>query len=143
MWSVGCIFAEMLQRKPFLPGTDTKNQIELICEYLGTPDVDNMKHIPEESKNLIKKLPKNKKVGKDFNKIFSFANPEAIDLLKKLLTFDPDKRISVTDALAHPYLKDLHLEDDEPTREPVDYLDFEFEDHNLTTQQLKGKSISI
>ena len=31
MWSVGCIFAEMLQRKPFLPGTDTKNQIELIC----------------------------------------------------------------------------------------------------------------
>jgi len=27
MWSVGCIFAEMLQRKPFLPGIDTKNQI--------------------------------------------------------------------------------------------------------------------
>jgi mitogen-activated protein kinase 1/3/mitogen-activated protein kinase 6 len=138
MWSVGCIFAEMLQRKPLLPGTDTKNQIELICEYLGTPDVDNMKHIPEESKKLIKNLPKNKKNGKDFNKLFSFANTEAIDLLKKLLTFDPDKRINVTDALAHPYLKDLHLEDDEPTREPVDYLDFEFEDHNLTTQQLKG-----
>lgn len=97
-----------------------------------------MKHIPEESKKLIKNLPKNKKVGKDFNKIFSFAHPEAIDLLKKLLTFDPDKRISVTDALAHPYLKDLHLEDDEPIRDPVDYLDFEFEDHNLTTQQLKG-----
>jgi serine/threonine protein kinase len=138
MWSVGCIFAEMLQRKPFLPGTDTKNQIELICEYLGTPDVDNMKHIPEESKKLIKNLPKNKKNGKDFNKLFSFAAPEAIDLLKKLLTFDPEKRISVVDALAHPYLKDLHLEEDEPTREPVDYLDFEFEDHNLTTQQLKG-----
>ena len=105
---------------------------------MGTPDVDNMKHIPEESKKLIKNLPKNKKNGKDFNKLFSFAHPEAIDLLKKLLTFDPDKRINVTEALAHPYLKDLHLEDDEPTREPVDYLDFEFEDHNLTTQQLKG-----
>ena len=114
----------MLQRKPFLPGTDTKNQIELICEYLGTPDVDNMKHIPEESKKLIKHLPKNKKNGKDFNKLFSFANPEAIDLLKKLLTFDPDRRINVTEALAHPYLKDLHLEEDEPIREPVDYLDF-------------------
>ena len=47
MWSVGCIFAEMLQRKPFLPGTDTKNQIELICEYLGTPDLENNKNIPE------------------------------------------------------------------------------------------------
>ena len=39
MWSVGCIIADMLQRKPFLPGTDTKNQIELICEYLGTPNL--------------------------------------------------------------------------------------------------------
>jgi len=102
-----------------------------------------MKHIPEESKKLIKNLPKNKKNGKDFNKLFSFANPEAIDLLKKLLTFDPEKRINVVDALAHPYLKDLHLEEDEPTREPVDYLDFEFEDHNLTTQQLKGNKYLI
>ena len=124
MWSVGVIFAEMLQRKPFLPGTDTKNQIELICEYLGTPDVDNMKHIPEESKKLIKNLPKHKKNGKDFNKLFSFANPEAIDLLRKLMMFDPEKRISVTQALAHPYLADLHLEEDEPSRESVDYLDF-------------------
>lgn len=99
-----------------------------------------MKHIPEESKKLIKNLPKNKKNGKDFNKLFSFAHPDAIDLLKKLLTFDPEKRITVTEALAHPYLADLHLEEDEPIRESVDYLDFEFEDHNLTTQQLKGTS---
>ena len=137
MWSVGCIFAEMLQRKPFLPGTDTKNQIELICEYLGTPDLDDMKNIPEESKKLIKNLPKNKKNGRDFSKIFSFADNMAIDLLKKLLIFDPEKRITVKQALSHPYLADLHLEEDEPSRESVDYLDFEFEDHNLTTQQLK------
>jgi hypothetical protein len=43
----------------------------------------------------------------------------------------------VNEALSHPYLADLHLEEDEPSRESVDYLDFEFEDHNLTTQQLK------
>ena len=75
MWSVGCIFAEMLQRKPFLPGTDTKNQIELICEYQGTPDLERMQHIPEESKKLIKNIQKNKKHGKDFTKLFSFAPP--------------------------------------------------------------------
>lgn len=109
MWSVGCIFAEMLQRKPFLPGTDTKNQIELICEYLGIPDVDNMKNIPEQSKKLIKNLPKNKKNGRDFKKLFSFADPMAVDLLQKLLTFDPEKRIDVKQALNHEYLKDLHL----------------------------------
>ena len=143
MWSVGCIFAEMLQRKPFLPGTDTKNQIELICEYLGTPDLDNIKHIPEESKKLIKNLPKNKKNGKDFSKLFSFAPPEAIDLLKKFLIFDPEKRITVEEALKHPYMADLHLQEDEPTREEVDHLDFEFEDYNLTTQQLKGNLFLI
>jgi len=37
MWSVGCIFAEMLRRRPFLPGTDTKNQIEMVFDVLGTP----------------------------------------------------------------------------------------------------------
>lgn len=51
--------------------------------------------------------------------------------------FDPEKRITVTEALDHPYLADLHLEEDEPTREEVNHLDFEFEDYNLTTQQLK------
>ena len=46
-------------------------------------------------------------------------------------------------ALAHPYLADLHLEEDEPSCEEVDPLDFEFEDHNLTTQQLKGMKFLI
>lgn len=65
----------MLLRKVFLPGTDTKNQIELICEYLGTPNLENInfKLIPEESVKLIKNLPK-KKNGKDFTKMFSHAS---------------------------------------------------------------------
>jgi serine/threonine protein kinase len=54
--------------------------------------------------------------------------------------FDPEKRITVTEALEHPYLADLHLEEDEPIREEVNHLDFEFEDFNLTTQQLKGNN---
>lgn len=54
-----------------------------------------MKYIPEDSKKLIKNGSRNKKNGKDFNKIFPNASPEAIDLLKKLLAFDPEKRLSV------------------------------------------------
>uniref|UniRef100_A0A7S3NG81 Protein kinase domain-containing protein n=1 Tax=Euplotes harpa TaxID=151035 RepID=A0A7S3NG81_9SPIT len=38
MWSIGCIFAEMLLRKPILPGQDSENQLELIVELLGMPD---------------------------------------------------------------------------------------------------------
>jgi len=51
--------------------------------------------------------------------------------------FEPTKRITVEEALKHPYLANLHLEEDEPIREPMDQLDFEFEQYNLTMQQLK------
>ncbi len=61
---------------------------------IWTPDLDHIKHIPEESKK-IKNLPKNKKNIKDFSKLFGFAPPEAIDLLKKFFNFDPEKRITV------------------------------------------------
>ena len=54
-------------------------------------------------------MAKGKKNGKDFSKLFPQAPPLAIDLLKQLLQFDPDKRISVLQALEHPYLSDLHL----------------------------------
>jgi hypothetical protein len=54
------------------------------------------------------------------------------------MMFEPTKRITVEEALRHPYLANLHLEEDEPIREPMDALDFEFEQHNLTMQQLKG-----
>lgn len=54
------------------------------------------------------------------------------------MMFEPTKRITVEEALRHPYLANLHLEEDEPIREPMDPLDFEFEQHNLTMQQLKG-----
>jgi mitogen-activated protein kinase 1/3 len=52
-------------------------------------------------------------------------------LLKRLLVFDPKKRITVNEALNHPYLEGLHIEDDEPTRDKVNQLEFEFEKHRL------------
>ena len=64
--------------------------MELICEFLGTPDLDDIKYISEEGKKLIRNLPKKKKGGKDLSKLFSFADVQAIDLLKKLLIFDPE-----------------------------------------------------
>ena len=44
-----------------------------------------------------------------------------------MLTFDPAKRISIEDALGHPYMKNLHFVDDEPVGEPVSRFDFDFE----------------
>jgi serine/threonine protein kinase len=55
-----------------------------------------------KNKEFIQSLPRRK--GKDFSSIFKGANPDAIDLIHKMLTFDPLKRITVNEALAHPYM---------------------------------------
>eukprot|EP00828_Plagiopyla_frontata_P047737 TRINITY_DN8920_c0_g2_i2.p1 TRINITY_DN8920_c0_g2~~TRINITY_DN8920_c0_g2_i2.p1 ORF type:complete len:298 (+),score=40.30 TRINITY_DN8920_c0_g2_i2:122-895(+) len=136
VWSVGCIFAELLRRRPFLPGSDTRKQIELIFEYIGTPSDEEINIIPrEKSKAFVKSLPKRK--PKNFEQIFPKASPEALDLLKKFLIFDPTKRITVNEALNHPYLATFHCPEDEPVTKPVEPVDFEFEAHALTLQQLK------
>jgi len=47
--------------------------------------------------------------GKNFNDLFSMCkNPDAIDLTKKMLEFDPEKRITIQGALEHPYMSKLH-----------------------------------
>lgn len=55
-----------------------------------------------------------------------------------MLKFDPFKRIAVDEALSHPYLKDLHLPDDEPSSEQISRFDFLFEEYeDLTNEELK------
>ena len=69
--------------------------------------------------------------------MFPSVNPLALDLLKKLLAFDPSKRITVDQALDHPYLASLHFPEDEPTIVPVSAFDFDFEQEKYTGKDLK------
>ena len=81
-------------------------------------------------------LPKRKAV--DFNELFKAAkNPDAIDLLKKMLVFDPEKRITIEEALKHPYMSKYHDSEDEPSGEPVSAFDFDYELFSLRTQEYK------
>ncbi len=122
MWSVGCIFAELLNRKAFFPGKNYLHQLDLILDVLGTPHEDEIKGC-EKAKNYMKTLPPRPK--KDLRILFPTASPQALDLLSKMLCFDPTKRITVEEALAHPYLRNLHDETDEPTST---MFDFSFEE---------------
>lgn len=135
VWSVGCIFAELIGRKPLFPGRDYVQQINLICSILGTPSEEDTRYIESDrAKRYIQSLPARPKIS--FQAIYPEASEMAIDLLEKMLVFDPTKRISVSQALSHPYFAHLHDPDDEPTADPIPF-DFEFENQSYSKEQLR------
>lgn len=128
VWSVGCIFAELLSRRPLFPGSSYIHQISAITDVLGTPPEDEIANIHSEpARRFIRQLGFKPKIA--MAQLHPAATPLALDLLEKLLQFDPAKRITVEEALEHPYLAGLHDGSDEP--EGVAAFNFDFEDYEL------------
>ncbi|EGW34078.1 uncharacterized protein SPAPADRAFT_148465 [Spathaspora passalidarum NRRL Y-27907] len=138
IWSVGCILAEMFTYKPLFPGSDYVHQLRLIFEIIGSPSEEDM-HIVKShrAKNFLKSLPHREKL--DFTEYINThpyriakhginnVNPLGVDLLEKMLVFDPNKRITVDEALAHPYLASYHDPLDEPITSPIPLEEFAFD----------------
>lgn len=138
VWSVGCILAEMITAKPLFPGKDYHHQLTLILDVLGTPTMEDYYSVKSRrAREYIRSLPFTKR--RSFHALFEGANPLAIDLLEKLLTFNPAKRITVEEALEHPYLKPYHDPDDEPTAPsiPEEFFDFDRKKEELSVEELK------
>jgi mitogen-activated protein kinase 1/3/mitogen-activated protein kinase 6 len=126
VWSVGCIFAELLGRKPLFPGKDYVHQLNLIARVAGTPAEHETGFVQsEKARRYLHALPRFERV--DFRTVYPDAAVEAVDLIDKMLAFDPSKRITVAQALAHPYLASLHDESDEPSAARPFFFDFENE----------------
>lgn len=124
MWSVGCVLAELLGGRPFFKGRDYVDQLNQILHVLGTPKEATLRRIGSpRAQEYIRGLPH--KTPIPFESIFPKASAEAIDLLSKLLAFDPADRINVEAALAHPYLQVWHDPSEEPTC--PSQFDFAFE----------------
>jgi mitogen-activated protein kinase 1/3 len=135
MWSVGCIFAELLgmmkesaptylDRKPLFPGKScfplspdktvkeerkgfpfSKNdQLAIIFDVIGTPNEEDKSYVTDaKAFEYLDAFPANPR--KDLNILYPGAGTEAIDLLNRILVFNPYFRISVDEALAHPFFK--------------------------------------
>ena len=85
---------------------DQLDQLQVIFEVIGTPLDDDILRIKEASvRQKIYAMEKYK--AQDLQDLYPGASPLAIDLLKSMLQFDPNKRISVDEALHHPYFQDL------------------------------------
>lgn len=136
IWSVGCIFAELLGRKPIFPGKDYLHQLKLILSIIGTPAEVDLHFIPNETaRSFIRSQVYTPRVS--LGKLYPNANPLAVDLIDKMLVFDPRKRITVIEALNHPYLAMLHDESLEPIAPSP--FDSSFEDEDLKEQELREK----
>lgn len=125
MWSCGCVLAEMLLRKPLFPGKDYHHQLLLILEVLGTPSASDIEDINYgRAKDYIMNLPHFKK--KSWPQMLGTDNELLLDILDKLLTFSPKRRITAEQALAHPFLATYHDPNDEPDFPPLNFKGDEF-----------------
>jgi mitogen-activated protein kinase 1/3 len=135
IWSVGCIFAELLGRQPLFPGDHYLDQIQKIVAVTGTPKMEDLDFIKKkEAKEFFLKLVKRTKLT--WSSLFPNANPIALDLLEKMLTFNPKKRYTVDQCLSHPYFEGLHDPEQEPiTTSPFDWT---FDAVELTKENLQS-----
>ncbi|KAF5176997.1 Cyclin dependent kinase [Thalictrum thalictroides] len=105
VWSVGCIFSEMMNQRPLFPGDSEIDQLFKIFRILGTPTEETW---PGVTSLLKSTFPKS--CPKDIKTVVPRLVPAGVDLLSKMLCLDPCKRISARSALEHEYFKNLvHL----------------------------------
>ncbi|XP_007548394.1 PREDICTED: mitogen-activated protein kinase 9-like isoform X1 [Poecilia mexicana] len=147
LWSVGCIMAEMICHKVLFPGKDYIDQWNKVIEILGTPSVEFMNRLMETVRNYVMNKPQYP--GVSFTELFpDWAFPseseqdkvktavQARDLLSKMLVIDPECRISVEEALHHPYIH-VWYDPAEADAPPPQISDKQLEEREHTIEQWK------
>lgn len=134
MWSLGCIMAQLLLFKPLFLANSPMEQLIQIVSLLGSPTNEDLSGCTNQnSLDFMSSIPVQNQAM--FKKAFPTASSEEIDLLSKMLCWDPEKRITADQALKHPFVAVFHCENFEPTSQPLDISDFERED--ITLEEIK------
>ncbi|NWW87437.1 MK15 kinase, partial [Rhynochetos jubatus] len=142
MWSIGCILGEMLLGRPLFPGTSTVNQMEQILRVIPAPSPEG-RTLHGESPGIVHHSFLTCRQQVTFEEILPSSTPSpAVDLLKKLLVFNPANRLTAEEALQHPYVRRFHC----PAREPS--LDHDVilplgDDIQLTVAEYRNKLYKV
>lgn len=147
IWSVGCIMGEMIRGGVLFPGTDHIDQWNKIIEQLGTPSQEFMARLQPTVRNYVENRPRHQ--GYAFDRLFPDAlfpsnssehsllrASQARDLLSKMLVIDPERRISVDEALLHHYINVWYEENEVNAPAPGPY-DHSVDEREHTVEQWK------
>ena len=105
MWGVGCVFFEMVSLFPLFPGANELDQIQKIHNVVGTPKPELLAKMKQRSQHMdFNFAPKS---GSGIEKLIPHCDSECVDLITKLLAYDPDDRLSARQALRHPYFREI------------------------------------
>ncbi|CAM9506733.1 unnamed protein product [Chrysoparadoxa australica] len=112
VWSAGCILAEMLQKKPLFMGKNTTQMLRLILRFCGKQKEADLQFVQnEKALAYLRDVPCGAPIN--LQDKFEGVEPLGLDLLQKMLVFNPEKRMSVDEALEHPWLARFHHPDNE------------------------------
>ncbi|CAK87965.1 unnamed protein product (macronuclear) [Paramecium tetraurelia] len=110
IWSLGCIFAEMAQKRPLFCGDSEIDQLFKIFKIMGTPKESTWPGVSTlpDFKSTFPRWPTPTNPAATLGKDITNLCPLGLDLLSKMITYDPYARITAEEALKHAYFDDLN-----------------------------------